>query len=135
MFEGKIVVTGGDNNWDGIKSAEAYDYYENKWTYLPNMIEARCQHAAVSMENKMFVIGRRKTLSCEVFDKFSRKFTSIKSFSNLNFQGENGDLMLFVLLIIFLFCIVTGLVKISKFTCLMCINKRGQMLIVLLVNP
>ena len=38
-------------------SVETYDYYENKWTYLPDMIESRCDHASVSMGNKMFVIG------------------------------------------------------------------------------
>ena len=34
VFEGKIVVSGGRS-----KSVEAYDYYENKWTYLPDMIK------------------------------------------------------------------------------------------------
>ena len=35
VFEGKIVVTGGGDT----KSIEAYDYYENKRTYLPGMIK------------------------------------------------------------------------------------------------
>lgn len=30
VYEGKIVVTGGDNNERYLKSVEAYDYYENK---------------------------------------------------------------------------------------------------------
>ena len=29
VFEGKIVVSGGNYN---LKSVEAYDYYENKWS-------------------------------------------------------------------------------------------------------
>ena len=57
VFGGKVVVTGGENNWPQLKSVEAYDYHENKRTYLPVMIEKRSYHAAVSMGNKMFVIG------------------------------------------------------------------------------
>ena len=79
LFEGKIVVSGGMSDFEDIKSVEAYDYYENKWTYLPDMIEGRCVHASVSMGNKMFVIGGSDTSSYEVFDSYSRKFTSIKS--------------------------------------------------------
>ena len=74
VFEGKIVITGGENNWPQLKSVEAHEYYENKWTNLPDMIEERSHHAAVSIGNKMFVIGGSYTTSCEVFDSFSRKF-------------------------------------------------------------
>ena len=79
VFEGKIVVAGGflaAENCD-LKSVEAYDFNENTWTYLPDMIEKRCNHASVS--NKMFVIGGTTSASCEVFDSHSRKFTAIKS--------------------------------------------------------
>ena len=79
VFEGKIVVTGGVNNWSQFNSVESYDFHENKWTYLPDMIEERCNHAAVSMGNKLFVIGGSKTTNCELFDSFSRKFTNINS--------------------------------------------------------
>ena len=79
VFEGKIIVTGGKNNDHTLKSIESYDYYENKWTNLPNMLEERNDHAAVSMGNKLFVIGGRYTTNCEVFDSFSRKFTEINS--------------------------------------------------------
>ena len=56
------------------------------------MIEERYDHAAVSMGNKIYVIGGRKTLSCEVFDKLSRSFTLIKSFSSLKFTTERWEL-------------------------------------------
>ena len=62
-----------------MKLVEAYDYYENKWTYLPDMIDKRYKHAAVSMGNKLFVIGWSYTTNCEVFDSYSRKFTKINS--------------------------------------------------------
>ena len=62
-----------------MKSVEAYDHYENKWTYLPNMIKERQYHASVSMGNKLFAIGGRNIKSCELFDSVSRKFTFIKA--------------------------------------------------------
>ena len=44
-------------------------------------------HAAVSMGNKMFVIGGKYTTSCEVFDSFSRKFSKINSELVPDFKG------------------------------------------------
>ena len=32
VFEGKLIITGGCNVNDVLKSVESYDYYENKWT-------------------------------------------------------------------------------------------------------
>ena len=43
------------------------------------MNEKRCNHASVSMGNKLFVIGGYNISSCEVFDSCSRKFTIIIS--------------------------------------------------------
>ena len=79
VFEGKIVVTGGKNYCPNLKSVEAYDYHENKWTFLPDMIKERYCHDAVSMGNKMFIVGGNYTTNCEVFDSRSRKFTTISS--------------------------------------------------------
>ena len=60
IFEGKIIVSGGrtvDAMQSKTRTVESYDYYENKWTYLSDMTVARYKHGAVSMGNKMFVIG------------------------------------------------------------------------------
>ena len=81
VFEGKVVVSGGFRRGffkKSIKSVEAYDYYVNKWTNLPDMVEGRSDHAAVSMGNKMFVIGGDHNLNCEIFDSFSRNFCALK---------------------------------------------------------
>ena len=43
------------------------------------MVVKRSQHTSVSMGNKLFVIGGYKNTSCEMFDSFSRKFTTIHS--------------------------------------------------------
>ena len=53
---------------DELKSVEAYDYYENKQTYLADMIEQRSDHAAVSIGNKTFVIGGFQNTNCVLFD-------------------------------------------------------------------
>ena len=88
VFHGKVVISGGFSytNWrdyGSLKSVESYDYHEDKWIFLPDMIFERCGHAAVSMGNKMFIIGGFDegiyTLPCEVFDKFSNKFSCIES--------------------------------------------------------
>ena len=46
VFKGKIVVTGVDNS--KLKSVESYDYYANKWTHLPDMIEKRSSHVQLA---------------------------------------------------------------------------------------
>ena len=76
VFEGKIVVSGGYNTGN-LKSVEAYDYHENKWTCSPDMINKRACHGQVSMGNKLFVLGGFYEFTCEVFDSISRKFTSL----------------------------------------------------------
>ena len=83
VFKGKIVVSGAEKK--NSKTVEAYDYYENKWSRLPDMIEGRSSHGSVGLGNKLFVIGGYysrilfTTSSCEVFDSNSNVFTQIKS--------------------------------------------------------
>ena len=69
VFEGKIIVSGGEN----LKSVEAYDYYENKWTHLPG----RFQHVLVSMSNKMFVIGEYEKYTCSDFTNVMNDFQAV----------------------------------------------------------
>ena len=62
-----------------MRKVEAYDYNEDKWTYLPKMVEEKFNYASASMVNKLFVIRGVKTTNCEIFDRCSWKFTSINS--------------------------------------------------------
>ena len=62
-----------------LSSVIAYDYYENQWTYLPDMIERRSLHSSVSLSNKLFVIGGENSITSEVFDSVNRKFSYIKN--------------------------------------------------------
>ena len=83
VFEGKIVVTGGYDDYNSFKSVEAYDYYENKWTYLPDMIKHKSSHAQVSMGNKLFVFKEKQDdILSEVFDSVSRKFTLFQPYNS-----------------------------------------------------
>ena len=84
VFYGKIVISGGFNSeLVCLKSVEAYDHHEDKWNFLPDMLFERCGHSAVSMGNKMFIIGGfvqgNSTFPCEVYDKISNEFTCIES--------------------------------------------------------
>ena len=87
VFEGKIVVSGGCNNNTKIRrtavarrrilkqvilnSVESYDYHENKWSYFPCMLSKRANHTAVSIGNKLFMIGGSSNNS-EVFDSVTK---------------------------------------------------------------
>ena len=82
VFEGKIVISGGYSN---LKSVEAYDYYENKWSYLPDMIQGKYSHGSVGLCNKIFIIGNVFDTS-EVFDSNSRVFTEIKNINNKSYS-------------------------------------------------
>ena len=91
VFEGKIVVSGG-LGYSKLKSVEVYDHYENKWSYYPDMLEARHGHSAVSMNNKMFIIGGIiSNNSCEVFESFTRMFTVVK-FQFSFFENDSANL-------------------------------------------
>ena len=77
VFGGKIVVTGGNSG--GVEnSVEAYDHYNDEWSYMPNLTEAKQYHGSAAMGNKLYVIAGYKTRNCEVFDFVSDKFVRIK---------------------------------------------------------
>ena len=81
VFEGKIVVSGGNNNGLYLNSVEAYDHIADAWTNMPDMIDGRWNHVTVAMKNKLFVVGGYKA-TFEVYDSFSGKFILIKPPSN-----------------------------------------------------
>ena len=78
VYQGKIVVSGGRPSdveyYQLSKSVEAYDHHINQWSPLPDMIERKSHHSAVSIGNKLFVIGGLDH-TIEVFDCISQKFT------------------------------------------------------------
>ena len=51
---------------------EAYDYYKNKWTYLPGINDKWINYESVSMGSKLFVIEGSRISSLEVFDSVFR---------------------------------------------------------------
>ena len=58
VFEGQFVISGGYKARDFVTSVKAYDYHENKQTFFSqSSLQKRGYHSAVSMGNKMFVIG------------------------------------------------------------------------------
>ena len=78
VFEGSIVVSGGVYKNRASKIVEAYDYYENKWKFLPDMLQGRSSHSTIGFGNKLFVIGDRTCDSWQVFCSSTRQFSLIK---------------------------------------------------------
>ena len=62
VFEGKIIATGGSNYYESLRSVEAYDYNENKWTKLLDVLRERSNYSAVTLGNKMLVMGIESTV-------------------------------------------------------------------------
>ena len=86
VFQGQCVVAGGRlaggwSNWrTTLKSVESYDHYLDKWTFLPNMNDARDFPGLVTKENKLYVIGGasrnyKPFKNSEVYDSLSKTFT------------------------------------------------------------
>ena len=78
VFEGRIVVSGGRNNFGILNTVEAYDHVGDTWENMPNMINERCGHKSVAVKNKLFVIGGLYINYCEVFDSTTNKFSQLK---------------------------------------------------------
>ena len=60
---------------------------------FPDMMKERYFHASVSMGNKLYVIGGFNNTTCEVFDSFSRNFTSfhapvLKTLKPLKYEAD-----------------------------------------------
>ena len=80
VFEGRIVVCGGRSNVDSLNTVTAYDHVADKWSYMPEMIEARGHNKSVAVKNKLFVVGGN-TRTCQVFDSTCNKFVLLKKLS------------------------------------------------------
>ena len=78
VFEGRIVVSGGFNINDSLKIVEAYDHVGDTWSSMPNMIENRFGHKSVAVKNKLFIVGGINTVSFEVYDSNTEKFSLLK---------------------------------------------------------
>ena len=77
VFGGRIILSGGVNNGVVVKTAEAYDHCSDEWSRMPEMLEARRNHASVSIKNKLFMMGGSPN-QCEVFDSCNQNFAYLK---------------------------------------------------------
>ena len=57
VFQGNIVVSGGENSYNDLSSVESYDVFSNKWSLMPKMINAQSNQSLVNEKDKLFVIG------------------------------------------------------------------------------
>ena len=60
-----------------------YYHHKDKWDFLPDMLFERSDHSAVSMGDKMFIIGGFDQSNyeppCEVYDKVLDMFSCVQS--------------------------------------------------------
>ena len=77
VFQGRVVVSGGFDldSYPASRHVEACDHFSRSWAPMPDMVEARRDHAMVAAGNKLFVVGGMRR-SCEVFD--GGRFVAIK---------------------------------------------------------
>ena len=97
VFNGQCVVVGGFKfvglgqktgpKLNYIKSVETYDHHLDKWSLLPELNVGRKEPGLLAMGNKLFVIygtRGRDSITHEVYDCVSRKFTFIAPFRITN---------------------------------------------------
>ena len=84
VFEGRVVVSGGFHNMEGLRTVEAYDHIANEWSYMPSMINESCGHDIIAISNKLFAIGcgQNRTF-CEVYDTISGRFVVLNMLPRL----------------------------------------------------
>ena len=81
VFQGKLVASGGRDpeTLDNLETVETFDHVTGKWSRMPGLNFARCQHSSVAVRNKLFVSPGFGHPSCEVFDAVCNKFVVLKS--------------------------------------------------------
>ena len=81
VFEGRVVVSGGYNNNESLRTVEAYDHVADKWVYMPNMVNESYDHDMIAISNKLFAIGCSENFNvCEVYDTICKKFVVLNMF-------------------------------------------------------
>jgi len=94
---GGALVTGGHAGSDPLDSAEQYDYTADTWTTVSPMLEARKNHAQVTLQNgKVLVCGGSKddynaTNTVELFDPVGNAWVAQ---SPMNFPRTNHTAVL-----------------------------------------
>ena len=83
VFEGRVVMSGGTAELEGFgpsegtNTIEAYDHVSGTWSYMPSMVHSRYNHQLFAVGNRLFATGGN-TLTCEVYDSVSKRFTALK---------------------------------------------------------
>ena len=78
VFDGRIVVSGGGDGKNYVKSVHVYDFFQEVWSEMPEMNEVREMHASIAVHNKLYIVGGSSP-EFEVFDLCSEKFVYIKT--------------------------------------------------------
>ena len=100
IYEENIVVSCGIYNALALRTVESYDVFCNVWIPMPSMIEERRSHSLICVKSKLFAFGGTlSNTSCEVYDKTSNMFVTIKlpEFYPSNVKAVSIESKMFVL--------------------------------------
>jgi len=83
FVEGRIIVCGGYNRGECLKSVEQYDVSQGKWTDLPNLLNERGRFDATVVNRKIYAIAGSSNNSdsnlVESFDPKEGKWQKVKN--------------------------------------------------------
>ena len=74
VVHGDYVYIFGGNNGSDLNKAERMKIGEWRWSYLPNMKEARYIFGVYVSENRIYLIGGRNNTSVEYYDIDTNNF-------------------------------------------------------------
>jgi influenza virus NS1A-binding protein len=85
FLEGKIIICGGYDRGECLKSVEQYDVIKGEWSSLPDMISERGRFDSTVANGKIYAIagssGNRDLATAECFDPKKNKWSKIKNLS------------------------------------------------------
>jgi influenza virus NS1A-binding protein len=98
FLNGKIIVCGGYNRGECLKSAEEYDLESGKWKALPQMLTERGRLGSTVANGKLYAVGgsdgNDDLATVECFDPLTKKWSFVaplgKSRSNNSCTELNG---------------------------------------------
>jgi influenza virus NS1A-binding protein len=96
FLDGKIIICGGYDRGECLKSVEQYDVTKGEWQALPDMCSERGRFDASVANGMVYAVagssGNKDLATAEVFDPNKNKWTKIKNLSIARSQNGTASL-------------------------------------------
>ena len=93
VFQGKIVVCGGeDEEGEPTNTVQCFDS-SGQWELMSSLVEQRVGHCITASRNKIFVIGGRDGIDNELFDYRVKQFVLLKAKVPTFFQFRFSNIL------------------------------------------